>query len=281
MKTFHKPIPMLSLLALLLVVVWGCRKEKPAFDLSDKDPCSCAQEVSAEFVIEERVSAIPEKWIETDSILKNKLVKFSAKFDDAEEYKWYIGSETFNTKNASRFFTFDWAGYNIPITLVVKKTPNSTCFPNDDGYDSITKVFHVSQYLIEPAPTDEDRTVYHGGIGGTYRMLREGETDSIEIKISFVNIGGSLQIDFENLDGLGTICDYDPNFLNRGVTGRAYRELHFGTDQISNNFCVSLMGFIRRPLGGPDIIEVISRMQSEPQGPVIDTWYRYRGRKIN
>ncbi|MFK8038830.1 MAG: hypothetical protein AB8B74_11105 [Crocinitomicaceae bacterium] len=35
-------------------------------------------------------------------------------------------------------------GEDIPISLVVKKAPNTICLPNDDDYHSITKVMHVS-----------------------------------------------------------------------------------------------------------------------------------------
>ena len=56
MKTFQKPKPILWLFALLLLVVWACRKEKPEFNLSDKDTCSCASEVSAEFDIFELIT---------------------------------------------------------------------------------------------------------------------------------------------------------------------------------------------------------------------------------
>jgi hypothetical protein len=71
---------------LMLLLAVACRKEKPAFDLSDKDPCSCASEVSAEFDIFElittAVSAPGDVAVLTDDIT-NGQIKFSAKYPRA------------------------------------------------------------------------------------------------------------------------------------------------------------------------------------------------------
>jgi hypothetical protein len=127
-----------SIFLAALILTLACKKEKPELNISDHDPCGCASEVSADFDIYELVSTQDDDFETlTDHILDDRYAKFVAKEENAE-YTWYIGSQTFNTKEASRYFSRDWIGYNIPITLVVQKTPNSTCFPNDDGYDSIT-----------------------------------------------------------------------------------------------------------------------------------------------
>ena len=103
MKTFHKPIPILSLFAMLLLFVWACRKEKPEFDLSDKDPCGCASEVSAEFDIQEIINIQYGLETFTDHVFENRTVRFTAREENAD-YKWYLGSEILTGKSVSRYF---------------------------------------------------------------------------------------------------------------------------------------------------------------------------------
>jgi hypothetical protein len=215
MKTFHKPIPMLSLLALLLVVVWACRKEKPAFDLSDKDPCSCASEVSADFDIFElittAVSAPGNVAVLTDHITTGSK-RFAAKLENAN-YRWYIGSEILNDQVIQRSFGPQSVSTDISVSLVVQKEPNKICFPNDDGYDSITKTFHV--YPLCSADWYE----------GDFRFARPNSTDSFDVRIEFheikinnVIVPNSCQrLEFYNYDGAGSNCvDSYYTEVNRG-----------------------------------------------------------------
>ena len=74
MKAFLK---IMSLAFSFLLVFYACRKEQPEMDKS-KNPCSCASEVSADFVIEESSGAVLQYMTETDTVLKNKRVHFTA-----------------------------------------------------------------------------------------------------------------------------------------------------------------------------------------------------------
>ena len=252
------------------------------------DPCAGKTEVSADFVIEERISAIGAgEFIPTDTTLKERHIRFRAITQGAYEYKWYVGSEIItDVQSVTRFFPEQWAGSNIPITLVVRKIPDNACFPNDDGYDSITKVFHISQYLIEPNPLgDEDRTVQNGGLQGTYRLIQDGMQDSIDVSVSFCDNYLGVLILFENLDGQGTICSCDliNNPGGTHISKWSYRYAEFGLTggQISTEFCESLSGFIHKKVNGEVVMNVTSRIWDYVNGPVTNTQYAYTGRKLN
>jgi hypothetical protein len=232
MKTFHKPIPILSLFAMLLLFVWACRKEKPEFDLSDKDPCSCASEVSADFDIIEAHTwgTVGDPSIVTDHAVAHggKKIFFRAK-EDIAEYTWYIGSDVETTKETFKTFGLQWEGATIPITLVVRKQPNLTCFPNDDGYDSITKTFNLYPVCHEPYLLE-----------GIFRMAPENSTDSIDIEMRVVQYApwnDCLTMDITNYDGQGSTC---PGNRFRG--NRSYRMFTVG-GTISNEPCQGIGGF--------------------------------------
>ena len=240
-----------------------------------EDPCECASEVSADFVIEENTGPISGLWIETDTTLHNKTVQFRALEEDAE-YKWYIGIDEFETQAASRYFSDDWIGYDIPITLVVKKEPNKTCFPDDDGYDSITKTFHVSQY---PIFHGYDENIEYGTIEGTYRVFSEELGDSIDITLDAEQFNDGYSINVMNIDGSGVNC---PKKNWRRIKYKAYRELSFDVSGnfIGNNICDGLKGVIKNPINGKAELE-IETGQYEDEGIVQQKTFHYFGRKLN
>jgi hypothetical protein len=247
-----------------------------------EDPCEGALEVTADFIIEERISAAsPQEWIPTDTTFKGKTVRFRSTLENADEYKWYVGNEILYGQAVSRFFDDVWAGSNIPITLVVQKTPNNVCFPNDDGRDSITKVFHVSQYPIIPGPNAADRTIEHGGLQGTYRLKRQDLPDSIDVNISFCDNWFGPYIIFENLDGQGTVCHCDTINNPPGplIYKWGYRYAAFES-AASVEFCRSVSGSFYKPMNGLAEVEIVSRTAPFSGGPVSEAYYSYKGRKI-
>ncbi|MDD2982006.1 MAG: hypothetical protein PHQ74_01335 [Crocinitomicaceae bacterium] len=258
---------------LLLV---GCKKEQLQMS-AVKDPCDCAKEVSADFVIKEIASTIEDLWILTDTTFHNKQIRFSALEQDAE-YKWYIGTEQFTTQKASRHFGSQWAGFDIPITLVVKKAPNNICFPNDDGYDSITKVFHVSQF---PIYYGDNAEIDFGPIEGTYRVKnKNGIGDSIDISVNARDYEGDRIVDISNFDGTGTLCNQDQL---RQVDYVGYRILKFNYAGVID-YCNGISGTIENRLNKSALLEFHS-MVAINGGPVFGgymqklDWY-YEGRKL-
>ena len=260
---------------------FACKKDQPDMRQAE-DPCKCASEVSADFVIEERATHIPQEiWVETDTTLHNKRVRFRALEEDAE-YTWYIGLDVETDQAPWKYFSDQWIGQDIPITLVVKKEPNNTCFPDDDGYDSITKTFHVSQYPIIPVINDEDRTIHHAGINGTYRMIGEGMNDSIDIEVYMEDLIVRT-VHIKNLDGKGTYCDASTMEDNiwRGVLHWAYREVKFGDILARDTFCKTLYGTIRNRIDGVAEMDFEIKITDSPLNPPVTTYIHYLGRKLN
>ena len=263
------------LLPLSILVFFACRKEQPDMRNS-KDPCKCASEVSADFVIEELATHIPEEiWIETDTSLHNKTVQFRALEEDAE-YQWYIGIDQFETQTASRYFSDEWIGSDIPITLVVKKDPNKACFPNDDGYDSITKTFYVSQYPIYHG-YDED--IELGTIEGTYRVYSDELGDSIDITFDAEQWFDRRSANIYNTDGSGIVCEKNSR---RSIKYISYREvaLERGGDFVStNNICDGLQGVIKNHLNKPAELIFETGFYDEEE-PNYEKKFHYFGRKL-
>ena len=256
-----------------LALIFACKKDQPDMRQAE-DPCACASEVTAEFVIEERATHIPEEiWIETDTTLHDKTVGFRALEEDAE-YTWYIGAQQFNTQTASRFFTDEWIGYDIPITLVVKKEPNKACFPDDDGYDSITKTFHVSQYPIRHGFQQD---IEHGGIEGTYRVIGNGLADSIEVTINFRDLWGVRTTEIGNPDGSGVYCNH--NDTVKAVNHWTYRtvDVKWYSDE---DLCLSVGVNIHNRLDGVSVLNFKRAIPTSGAEFEMIEW-QYKGRKIN
>jgi len=261
---------LLTLLA-VLVVVTACHKDQPEMNTNLTDPCSFAKEVSADFDILEisgQTGSNFEKTTPTDTIFHNKSVRFIAK-DSTATYTWYIGNEVLTDRAVVRYFDNALIGQNIPITLVVKKDPNLVCFPNDDGYDSITKVFHVSQFPIINIPSIEI-----GSIEGTYRVKSDHLPDSFDVVfyMSYNNLSQQKR-NFENYDGYGSNClnQADPN-------GGNYRQ-SWTNGGTSLSQCDYLIGNIHNRLDG--VVEMNFTTKEHVGTPVVTYNWKYLGRKLN
>ena len=113
------------------------------------DPCEGVEEVTAAFTMMENgyPSTLPPgspldtlfKPFDTDTVRLTRVV-FSAQEEDAE-YTWKIGAETLHTRVVER--SGFPKGETIPITLIVKKAPNSECRPDDDGIDTLVRYLHI------------------------------------------------------------------------------------------------------------------------------------------
>ena len=255
------------LFIVLFLTFTACKKEQPQLNNGSED-CSCEQEVSADFLMEEQSvnSESVAYYTDTDSIQLNKNVRFSPK-QIGGTYKWYIGSEILENTNVMRFFGSSTAGLTVPITLVHKKTPNKICFPNDDGYDSVVKYLTITSFPIYTG-TDYD----FGSIEGSYRVKSAHLPDSFDVEIQVVSDLGLYKVNFFNYDGQGTNC------LNsiRLEHGANYKELKLlgGTTSLQ---CDYLRGRIKN-IGNGKIEMSLSFFSISDPNYVIR---KYLGRKLN
>jgi hypothetical protein len=110
------------------------------------DPCSGLSPVSADFTISARASSAGagyHKIIEIDGkVYSNKLVILHA-LEEGASYKWVLGLDTIYDQSYEFTFPDNFIGQTIPIKLIVTKTPNSACFPQDNGMDTLIQYMQV------------------------------------------------------------------------------------------------------------------------------------------
>jgi hypothetical protein len=78
-----------------------------------------------------------------DTVLSSNVIHFIAKNSKYDNYRWKIGTDdsVFTAKEVG--LRFNGVFGDIPIKLIVHSKPDTSCFPNDDGIDSIEKVITV------------------------------------------------------------------------------------------------------------------------------------------
>jgi hypothetical protein len=133
----------------------------PKEEIAPENPCGGQEEVKADFVIEELIG---DRWFEGDTIANyGNSVRFSA-LQKADSYTWILGAETLTTQSVIKSsFPLGW----LDVKLIVKRIPNKTCFPFDDGIDSSERKFYVwpVKFTLPPsAPIYPQYPIY-----GTYR----------------------------------------------------------------------------------------------------------------
>jgi hypothetical protein len=258
----------LYLLFFALAFLTSCHKDQAILPNGLAD-CGCAEETSADFFMEEQSVNVPSVayYTDTDSIQKNKNVRFKVK-QDGDTFKWYIGSEILKTPEVTRFFGASTVGLTVPITLVHKRKPNKICFPNDDGYDSIVKYLTITNY-----PIDNGSDFDFGSIEGTYRVKSDQIPDSFDVEIQIVKDGlGLSKVNFYNYDGQGSNC------LNQIEmnSGSNYREI-FLNGGTATLVCDYLRGRIKNQINGIAEMNITFFYPSHPNYSV----RKYLGRKLN
>lgn len=205
----------------LAVLIGACCKE-PVIPPFPEDPCKDKNPVTADFKIKE-VLGPGSYWssfkTETDDILTNKNVIFEA-VEEGAQYTWYIGTEVLTTRSFGRYFNETYLGQTIPISLVVEKEPNTWCFPNDSGRDSVTKYMKVHDFC------DLDNSL----MNGTFRIAREMQTDSFDFQIEMFEhqstaTGLCSALSLYNTDGQGNNCITGPSNWNVYEVAKNWRFL--------------------------------------------------------
>lgn len=227
-----------------------------------KEGCDCAKEVTADFLMEEMSTPInwsyTKKHSDTDTMYASKNVHFCALEPDAE-YTWIIGAETIHEREFYRYFDESLVGQTLTMMLIVNKTPNLICLPNDNGIDTVVRyltiVDEISSYDFFNTPNPR--------FEGTFRVKDQNMVDSIDIVVEIVGTTDSSQdyILISNFDGKGTT----KNFLEEGVN---YRQLWFGGYAFKDD------SYISNKMNGE--IELFFNAIEISGSPS----YRYKGRKL-
>jgi len=126
-------------------------------------------------------------------------------------WEWHIGADIIPMEKIVSRSNFP-KGEEIPITLVVRKTPNKKCFPNDDGIDTLTKNYLAVDYHFnydyplqgvyemqyDSHPTVKGKFKFKVYINGsTHRIDTFPDTDCSSQRISQTAYGTNSQVAFE------------------------------------------------------------------------------------
>ena len=122
-------------------------------DCENYNSCIDEKEVNADFTILEycyfdETNPINAGWDQdSDSIYQDE-IWLEATYPKVESYTWYVDRypEPLNGKKVKVGYNEEWRGKNINIKLIVKTKPNKTCFPLNDGIDTVTRSFYYLQH---------------------------------------------------------------------------------------------------------------------------------------
>lgn len=153
----HKYLFLLLLSSsLLLLTLNSCKDEcqdprNP--DCENYNPCIDAMPTSAAFTIKEAdylemISPnLADFLMDTDSCY-GRSIYFEAIQADADSFIWQIGTEPEPRygKQVNVVFPDNLRGTNFNVRLIVKRKPNTRCFPTDDGVDTLIRRFYFVRF---------------------------------------------------------------------------------------------------------------------------------------
>lgn len=204
------------LLSIFVIVIAGYNKDEPVAcddetnsECPNYDPCHDQEATSADFKTAVVLADTKYEFVtaEEDTFYFGSKVLFTAKEENALSYQWTIGDDdrVFTEQEFSLRFelsdSLSLSNRPIPIQLIITRTPNTDCFPSDDGIDTIIKnIYFVSFHEVE-----------HRNFIGTWIGSREDKPDEMyEIEIydeprlfSPAGVPAGYALIFKNIDNEG------------------------------------------------------------------------------
>jgi hypothetical protein len=204
---------------LIISILLGCCKDEP----------NCTPNMETKAYFEGYNTERLKDWIdirypliETDT--NWRWMTFVAKdIENAISYKWIIGAEEIENQSTVTRNGFP-LNTPIPIALIVKKTPNKACFPNDDGIDTLTKSYYF---------TDKRARFYR--TNGTFLTIRGSyehkPKDTLTIRMTTNKSFDNNDIDtIYDFPCIGDKILYEPEknaynsfYGNAGIGGQKYK----------------------------------------------------------
>lgn len=204
-----------------LLFCFAC-KDEPEIPLVD--PCLDAQPFSASFLIQEHVG---DSLVVTDSTLFYNLVTFQAP-GNYSAYEWKIGEDerTFTTSRVKLLFLDDMVG-EIPVRLIARGAPNTACFPEDNGIDTIEQTLHVIAW--KDAPIIGKYQGYFASNPADDQQVVEVKFITLEEDIRYEPFGGFelINIDKGCLPYPITNNTILWNYINRGAKALEFNAYNF------------------------------------------------------
>jgi len=262
---------------------FSCKRSQPIMPVPDKG-CEGRSEVSADFHILEMHSAgynTPNSplFTDTDTIFADKNVRLVPKGSDFDEVRWYIEDKIYKSKTIDLYFEPERAGETITYTLAVNKAHTDIlCFPNDDGYDSITRTLYIAP-AHPKYPFNDGWDGWHPLVG-TYRFYVPQLNDSIDMVYTHLMQSYGVWtyiINIHNFDGKGGV--FSSGLKNGYMEHVAYREVRVGLYKTSINGKTIEGEHIFRLQNGIDgeaFVSLEKKVKYDQLSPV----FHYKGRKL-
>ncbi len=231
-------------------------------DCANYDPCYGKELPSAAFLMEEQLRDENSQivYIIEDSIFRGTRIRFRSPLESPEfQHTWYIGAETLSGYQVERLFRDVPRPATITVHHVIEYPVDSTCFPQDDGKDSVSQSFYLIEYWNELASF------------GTFRVANENSTDSFDFKVSMLLPDGS-DANYEAPSSMENLIFQNFNKNNDSVSYYCYI--------MSNSrgyLCGAGNGFVPKGVFNVDINTKTIDLEFQYR----DTNYRQLGRKIN
>ncbi|QNL22227.1 hypothetical protein HZR84_09850 [Hyphobacterium sp. CCMP332] len=145
-----------SLFFLIFLYVIACNESQDSLtptrcndpfnpDCPNYDPCLLKTPVNAQYTISTplaRTGAYLDTLVE-DTAFAGGNILFKANIEDADYYKWYLGLDTIEGENVKEVVrNINSLPYGIyTSSLIITKSADTTCFPFDDGTDTVHQTF--------------------------------------------------------------------------------------------------------------------------------------------
>jgi hypothetical protein len=177
------------LLITCILALAACEK-----DIAPENPCDGQQATSAAFTIKEATYTqiieprLADFLMDTDSVYFRS-VYFEATQANADSFIWQIGTEPEPRygKQVNVVFPDVLRGTTFTIQLIVKRNPNTQCFPNDDGIDTVMRQFYFVRFN-EPlswegtyygSDADKSDSMYTIVLGHSYNVNKKEDVLSV------------------------------------------------------------------------------------------------------
>ncbi len=170
-------------------------------DCDNYNPCIDEQPTSAAFTIKEATYIDMVHYANTDFLIDtdtcyNNSIYFESIIQDADSFIWQVGSEIEPRygKQINVVFPDNLRGRNFSVRLIVKRKPNTNCYPNDDGVDTVTRRFYFMK-LNETLSWE-----------GTYYGSDDDKPDSMYTIVLGHNYNEAFELNFIKVFGVPRGC---------------------------------------------------------------------------
>ncbi|MDZ4668856.1 MAG: hypothetical protein SGJ00_13390 [bacterium] len=222
-----KTITQLFLFFATVSYLQSCKEKEPCKDprnasCENYNPCVDSTPTSAAFTIKD--DTYLRDWMDpffadwdsdTDTTYQTS-IHAEAHIQNADSYTWKIDHQPdqVNRNNIYVHFEDEFRGSWITIRLIVKRKPSKSCFPNDDGIDTVTRRYYIMRYN-EPLNWE-----------GTYYGSDDDKPDSLYTIVLGHSYDVNKRQDFIKIYGLPRGCT---DTLNERITGKdiSYNNVNF------------------------------------------------------